>query len=631
MRRWFLALPIHRKLVITSMAKTTAVLLAAMITLLALDAFRFQRNATASAAALAAIVAENVRVAIVLQDTADVTQTLSTVRLQLSVQTGCVYDAEGVLVSQYARDETSHCAAAMPTGISWSELAASAPVERDGTTVGHVYVSLSWAALRTRMWTAGVTSLVVLILAALVMLFVSDRLHRGISDPITQLAAAARVMGQGETHPFPRIQAGSDEVGELVRAFEAMVDRVRTTNQNLTQTNDALRREVEERREIEIQHEASLVREREANRVKDEFLATVSHELRTPLNAIVGWTRILITTTPDADMVARAASSLHRNALAQARVIDDLIDISRIVTGKLRVVAEPVDLCQVVESAVEAIRPTAERAGITLTVDVPAEACVINGDRDRLQQVVWNLLSNAVKFASRGTVHIRLATDAGMLRLVVSDTGIGIRPEFLPHVFDRFRQADATSTREHGGLGIGLAIAKELVELHGGSIRAESAGPGKGAAFTVQLPQAEAHPALAGAADAVPSLVGISVLAVDDNLDALEIIDLALRQAGATVRLASSAAEALALWGEAPSDVLLCDLAMPFMSGFDLLARIRELDRAAGRLTPAIAVTAHATEEQIARSAHAGFQMHVSKPFDAQRLVGAISTARTLV
>ena len=377
MRRWFLALPIHRKLVITSMAKTTAVLLAAMITLLALDAFRFQRNATASAAALAAIVAENVRVAIVLQDTADVTQTLSTVRLQLSVQTGCVYDAEGVLVSQYARDETSHCAAAMPTGISWSELAASAPVERDGTTVGHVYVSLSWAALRTRMWTAGVTSLVVLILAALVMLFVSDRLHRGISDPITQLAAAARVMGQGETHPFPRIQAGSDEVGELVRAFEAMVDRVRTTNQNLTQTNDALRREVEERREIEIQHEASLVREREANRVKDEFLATVSHELRTPLNAIVGWTRILITTTPDADMVARAASSLHRNALAQARVIDDLIDISRIVTGKLRVVAEPVDLCQVVESAVEAIRPTAERAGIALTVDVPSEPCVI--------------------------------------------------------------------------------------------------------------------------------------------------------------------------------------------------------------------------------------------------------------
>jgi CheY-like chemotaxis protein len=236
-----------------------------------------------------------------------------------------------------------------------------------------------------------------------------------------------------------------------------------------------------------------------------------------------------------------------------------------------------------------------------------------------------------VKFASRGTVHIQLATDDGTLRLVVSDTGIGIRPEFLPHVFDRFRQADATSTREHGGLGIGLAIAKELVELHGGSIRAESAGPGKGATFTVHLPQAEVHPARAGTEDAVPSLVGISILAVDDNLDALEIIDLALRQAGATVRLASSAAEALALWQEAPSDVLLCDLAMPFMSGFDLLSRIRELDRSAGRLTPAIAVTAHATEEQIARSTHAGFQMHVSKPFDAQRLVGAISTARTLV
>jgi CheY-like chemotaxis protein/anti-sigma regulatory factor (Ser/Thr protein kinase) len=304
--------------------------------------------------------------------------------------------------------------------------------------------------------------------------------------------------------------------------------------------------------------------------------------------------------------------------------------VSRFTTGKFRLERLPVDLVAIANQAIETVRPDAEARRITIERRFESTE-TMNGDPDRLQQVVWNLLSNAVKFAARGTASVRLTKDGRTVCLVVSDTGIGIKAEFLPHVFDRFRQGDATPTREYGGLGIGLAIARDLVELHAGSIRAESAGPGKGATFTVRLPQAEIHPALAEAETAAPSLVGISVLAVDDNLDALEIIDLALKQAGATVRVASSAADALALWREAPSDVLLCDLAMPFVSGFELLSRIRELDQSAGRLTPAIAVTAHATEEQIARSAYAGFQMHVSKPFDAQRLVGAISTARTLV
>jgi len=345
----------------------------------------------------------------------------------------------------------------------------------------------------------------------------------------------------------------------------------------------------------------------------------------------VGWSQILVTTNPDAATVAKAAASLHRNAQAQARVIDDLIDISRIVTGKLRVVAEPLDLRGVVEAAVEAIRPAADHAGISLIVSLPETACVIKGDRDRLRQIVWNLLSNAVKFAPGGVVRVTIHPESNRLRLTVSDTGVGIAPEFQAYVFDRFRQADSSITREHGGLGIGLAVVKELVELHGGSIQVNSRGRGTGATFSVLLPCVDATVPLEMPEENVPSLVGLSVLAVDDNADALDVLKAILAEAGADFSLAASGAEALQAWRERPSDVVLCDLAMPGMSGFQLLEQIRELDRKAGRVTPAIAVTAHASEEQIARSAQAGFQHHVAKPFNSSQLVRAIYAARMRV
>ena len=631
MKRWLRAQPIHRKLVITSMAKTTAVLFAAMVILLVVDAVRFRRNVAASAAALAAIAAENIRVAVALESPAEAAETLDTLRLQPSVARVCAYRSNGTLFAQYARDAASGCDPTATLTVPWSIIGGVSPVQHFGETVGHVYVELTWAALRTRLVTAGVTSFVVLLVAAGLMFVLSSRLHGRISGPIMQLAAAARRMGQAEDFQLPPIAADEDEVGDLVKAFGAMVGRVRTANQSLTASNDALRRENEERRLIEARYEVLLVREREANRIKDEFLATVSHELRTPLNAIVGWARILISAPPDPATVSKAAASLHRNALAQSRVIDDLIDISRIVTGKLRVTTESVDLRSVVESTVDAIRPAAEHARVTLRVQLPATPCVINGDRDRLQQVVSNLLSNAVKFAAGGTVRISLTTDASHLRLVVEDDGQGIPPEFLAHVFDRFRQADASTTREHGGLGIGLAIAKELVEMHGGSIQASSLGRGCGARFEVEFPWAPRALPADRLEEGVPSLDGVSVLAVDDNADALDLLDTVLSKAGATVRVAASGSEALALWQRAPSDVLLCDLAMPRMGGFELLDKIRELDRQAGRVTPAIAVTAHATEEQRTRSAQAGFQLHMAKPLDTNRLIRAVSAVRSLV
>ena len=630
MKHWFRSQPIHRKLVLTSMVKTTLVLLAAMIVLLGLDSWRFQDAARADVKTLTEMVSENLRAALAFSDQAATEETVSSLRFRTQVQRGCVYNSAGVLVAQYAKGRFS-CPPSPPESQGRFTLAATVPVVSSGVPVGMVYVDRDWGLLQQRLVTAAWTSLAILIIAAGVMLLVSDRLHRNISQPISELARAASRMGQDNSFQMPVIKASDDEVGQLVTAFGAMADRVRSINDDLSRSNEALRREIDERVMIEEEREALLVREREANRLKDEFLATVSHELRTPLNAIVGWSQILVSTTPDPATVAKAAASLHRNAQAQARVIDDLIDISRIVTGKLRVVTEPLDLRGVVEAAVDAIRPAADHADISLIVSMPENACVIKGDRDRLRQIVWNLLSNAVKFAPGGIVRVTVSQESSQLRLTVSDTGVGIAPEFQAHVFDRFRQADSSITREHGGLGIGLAVVKELVELHGGAISVNSRGRGTGASFSVLFPCVEASVPLEMPEEKVPSLAGVSVLAVDDNADSLEVLKAILAEAGANFAVAGSGVEALQVWRERPSDVVLCDLAMPGMSGFQLLERIRELDRQAGRVTPAIAVTAHASEEQIARSAQAGFQNHVAKPFNSSQLVRAIYSARMRV
>jgi CheY-like chemotaxis protein/anti-sigma regulatory factor (Ser/Thr protein kinase) len=327
-------------------------------------------------------------------------------------------------------------------------------------------------------------------------------------------------------------------------------------------------------------------------------------------------------------MVEKAAASLHRNAKAQARVIDDLIDVSRIVTGKLRIVLEALDVRPAVEAAVEAMRPTAERAGLELLVELPPDPCPILGDRTRLQQIVWNLLSNAVKFTPRGQVRVSLSGRGDQITLTVADTGIGMEPEFVGQIFDRFRQADSSITREHGGLGIGLAVAKELVELHGGTIEATSPGRGRGATFLVTMPRHHGAGPAEAREELTPPLVGISVLVVDDNVDTLEVLDTTLSRAGAAVRTATSGARALDLWQAAPPDVLICDLAMPQMSGFEVLARARAMDEARGRVTRAIAVTAHATVEQVSQTARAGFQMHIAKPFDTTHLVRAVHAVR---
>jgi CheY-like chemotaxis protein len=370
---------------------------------------------------------------------------------------------------------------------------------------------------------------------------------------------------------------------------------------------------------------------RAASRLKDEFLATLSHELRTPLNAVSGWLQILRMQPADPAMIERALASMERNTKAQVRLIEDMLDVSRIITGKLQLKTEVVDLVGVVESALDVSGPTATAKGVRLHRDLLPGPQYVTGDADRLQQVMWNLLSNAVKFTpAGGDVRVTMAHEGGGFVVQVKDTGAGLEPNFLPHIFDRFRQADGSTSRQHGGLGLGLAIVHDLVTMHGGRVDAASDGPGRGATFTVTLPK---FSAVAGAVS-VPArqartadLDGLLVLAVDDNSESLDVAGEALSRAGARVELAGDAERALSALAARRFDVLVCDLAMPHVDGFDLLRQIREDYSEPGHYLPAVAVSAHAGDDAKARAKRVGFQAFVTKPYTFDTLVHAVARA----
>jgi len=378
-------------------------------------------------------------------------------------------------------------------------------------------------------------------------------------------------------------------------------------------------------RERQYETRDLLARLREADRQKDEFLATVSHELRTPLNSIVGWTAMMLAADCDAPSHRRGLEVLARNAAAQKTIIEDLLDMSRIITGKVRLELRPTDLGAAALAAVESVRPAAGARAITIEVPPPPEPVWVWGDFDRLQQIVWNLVSNAVKFTPEGgRVMVEVGAD-GSAFLRVRDSGQGISPEFLPHLFERFRQADGSMARRHGGLGLGLAIVRHLAELHGGSVRAESAGENRGATFVVTLPAATGIERMNGRghgdgraedglAARVPSLDGVRVLVVDDNADAVEMMGFALRKFGAEVRGASSAEEGLAEVVAWRPDVLVSDLAMPGYDGFWLIENVRSLAPERGGRLPAVALTALADRDDRTRALLAGFQQHLPKP-----------------
>jgi len=431
-----------------------------------------------------------------------------------------------------------------------------------------------------------------------------------------------------------------DARAALALSNQELETRVVERTAELQKSNERLHAEIAERLRAEAEREALLAREQvlraeaeELSRLKDEFLATMSHELRTPLNAIFGWITLLRTRRLDEPTQERALETIERNARAQKRLIEDLLDVSRIVTGKVALELVTVDPRRVVEAALETMHPTAQAKGLKILPLLDTNAGTVRGDFARLQQVVCNLLSNAIKFTdSGGHIEVCLARRNDEVEISVTDSGQGIKPEFLPLVFDRFRQEDGSISRRHGGLGLGLAIVRHLVELHAGSVDAQSDGEGEGARFVVRLPVREAtllprpSETVAGVMVTPSMLMGVRLLVVDDDPGARELITGMLEGFGADVSVAENGRAALTSLLAQPPDVLVADLGMPEMDGFTLIEQVRALDPDFGGRTPAVAVTAYASPQDRLRALQAGYQNHVAKPVEAEELAIVIAS-----
>jgi signal transduction histidine kinase/CheY-like chemotaxis protein len=430
------------------------------------------------------------------------------------------------------------------------------------------------------------------------------------------------------------------EVAERQRAEAEARQAAQALDQRVQERTAQLQAAAEQRSELLNSERAARAEAERSSRIKDDFVATLSHELRTPISSILGWTHLLRAdpTRPDA---AYGLEVIERNTRAQARMIDDLLDISRIVAGKLRLDVQTVDLAAVINAALETVRPAAEARGVRLVSVIDPAATSARGDPARLQQIVWNLLSNGIKFTPRGgSVHVALSRINSHIEITVQDTGKGISAEFLPHVFDRFRQEDASTTRAHGGLGLGLSIVRHLTELHGGSVSARSEGEGKGATFTVALPLAAVTPESAdrrhptrpeAPSSGAPSaaLDGVSILVVDDEPDTRELMKLVLSRSGAKVITAASAAEGLALLQSDPGiSAVISDIGMPEEDGYTFLRKVRQLPGGRGNPArlPAIALTAFARSEDRTKALVSGFQAHIAKPAEPAELIASVAS-----
>jgi signal transduction histidine kinase len=445
---------------------------------------------------------------------------------------------------------------------------------------------------------------------------------------------------RGDNVPVVALTGQGDEEVAVALMKAGAVDYLNKNNLTAERLERTLRyalaihRAEDERRELLAREQRARMEAQAANRAKDEFLATLSHELRTPLNAILGWSRLLSSGNLDAATSRRAIEIIDRNTRLQAQLIEDLLDISRIITGKLRLELRVAPVREIVDGAVDSVRPSAESRHVALQVDLENPEDGLLCDPSRMQQVLWNLLTNAIKFTPEGgMVRLTSRRDGDATCLSVTDTGAGIEPSFLPYVFDRFRQQDGASTRAHGGLGLGLSIVRHITELHGGTVKAESDGEGRGATFVICVPLAplradqlqmiEAAEAAHAAAN-LPSLAGLRILIVENETDARALMRAVLEQCGATVEEVETAGEALAAIQQRAPDVLLSDIAMPGEDGYSLIRRIRALDGPA-RMLPAAAFTAYATATDRARALLAGFQAHIPKPVEPSELAAVVA------
>ena len=471
-------------------------------------------------------------------------------------------------------------------------------------------------------------------------------------DPRGFLARVEEIYARSPPESFDILELDHDRMFERFSRMQIVDERRVGRVWSFRDITERRRAEIDNARLYEAAQEAALEREElleserfaraeaeRASQMKDEFLATLSHELRTPLSSILGWSQVLRGGGRSPADLEKGLDIIERNTRVQTQLIEDLLDMSRIVSGKVRLDIQPVEPLAIVEAAIETVRPAAEAKGIRIEKLLDPQAGPVSGDPNRLQQVVWNLLSNAIKFTPRdGKVQVLLERVNSHIEISIADTGMGIEPKFIDHVFERFRQQDSSTTRRYGGLGLGLSIVKHLVELHGGTVRAQSAGQGLGATFSVLLPvavvhrspaESRAHPrtSKATAQDIkVVDLTGITVLVVDDQPDARNLIARVLSDCNARVVAAANADEALALVESERPNVLVSDIGMPDVDGYEFLRRVRALGEARGGKVPAVALTAFARSEDRTRALRAGFMVHVSKPVEPSELIATVAS-----
>ncbi|MBY0494887.1 MAG: response regulator [Cyanobacteria bacterium] len=597
-------LSIRQKLTAMLMTASAVVLLLASMAFVVWDFYRYRADMQSDLATEAQLVLENTAAAVTFLDPDAAGETLEMLELHPHTQIACLYLPGGRLFAWRSfRNPIDVCPETTQPGMQLAEnrMFVTQQLERGRDRGALLYIGVDLDGHRARIRTQATAVGAILVTGLLVSFLLSTLLRGMVEKPVARLASTAREIADRGDYSIRAANPSQDEIGVLVQAFNRMLDEIQASQRERAEALD---------------------REQQANRLKDEFLATLSHELRTPLNAIVGWVHLLRRGQLPAEEVKHALDRIDRNAHAQARLVQDLLDVSRITTGKLLLDIREIDLTTVVSNAIDACRPAADARQVTLECVCPVPLPTM-GDPDRLQQVLWNLISNAVRFTpSHGTVTVALRRDGDHDTIEVRDTGAGIEPQFIPFMFEPFRQADAASTRTHGGLGIGLTIVRRLTEMHGGSVTVFSDGPGKGATLTVTLPVRRPSPATSASTSRprVASLTQATVLVVEDDQDTLELLESTLTMAGAIPVGARSVAEALRAIDGHRFDALVSDIAMPGQDGYTLMTLLRD------RLGPAmpdvsVALTAYAGRADREKALNAGYREHLAKPVNPDVLL----------
>jgi signal transduction histidine kinase/CheY-like chemotaxis protein len=586
---------LRRKLTLGAVVVIVAAQIAAAIVLIALERARARDSLVEDLETNARIVVDNVAAALDFEYRDEAGETLRALGVERGFEHACVYDQRQQLFASHLVVGTCGPEPG-PDGAHFGRaLTVNTPIVRpDRGRIGTLSLQNSFQPVDDRVREQVVGTIIVLLISSTAAVIFMARLQRQLTEPLQELASTAEAVSRDRNFDRRVRKEADDEVGAVAEAFNDMLSQIKL-------------------REEELQN---------ALRLKDEFLATVSHELRTPLNAMLGWSHVLRDPQVTPPIMRQAVEAIDRNAHIQARLIEDILDVSRIITGKLRLEPRPTDLSAIVASAVDVVKPSADAKNITLQVDAPPSAPIV-GDTDRLRQVVWNILSNAVKFTPQaGQIRVTVLGSGGDYEVQVTDTGRGISPEFLPYVFQPFRQADGSSTRSQGGLGLGLAIARHLTELSGGSLAAASEGLDRGATFTIRLPRQTTSPRAAAPEERSSmqerwsDLTGHHVLVVDDNEDTRNVLATMLEAHGASVTTAASVAEARSALAVRLPDVLVTDLAMPVEDGFGLLDYCRHHPDGRLQRLAILALTAYGGQQAHDRVIAAGFDAYLAKPVE---------------